>query len=158
MIKMMKKQVKLQDIIDGMEMQFDETNTYLNLQTGEVIQVSNDDLRTAEEDEPIDHLSDWEQENLKIAIDVLDHFENYKELPTKFEMNEYGMMEDFCFTLNNQRSKDIMLSSIQGKGAFRRFKDNINQLGIEEEWYAYQQERYKQIAIEWCKDNDIELI
>jgi len=29
-------------------------------------------------------------------------------------------------------------------------------LGIEKTWYAYEAQAYKKIAIEWCKDNDIE--
>ncbi|MEC1697903.1 hypothetical protein [Schinkia azotoformans] len=36
----MKKAVKLEDILEGMEMQFDETNTYLNVREGIVVQVS----------------------------------------------------------------------------------------------------------------------
>jgi hypothetical protein len=47
------------------------------------------------------------------------------------------------------------LTSLQGKGAFRRFKDNVILLGIEKDWYSFRDERYKQFAIEWCQENDI---
>jgi hypothetical protein len=158
MIKMMRKPVKLQDIINGMEMQFDGTYTYLNRKTCEVINVSQDDLRIAEEDEDerINDLPDWQQDSIKVAIDVIENFEYYKELPTKFEINEYDMMENFSYTFEDQRSMDILLDAIRGKGAFRRFKDNVSQLGIEEKWYTFRDQSYKQIAIDWCKDNDLE--
>jgi hypothetical protein len=151
----MSVQVKLQDIIEGMEIQVEGTRTFLNINTGEVISVSEDDLRAAEDEKPLDHLPDWQQEDLKIAYDVVENFEDYEELPTKFEINEYEMMEDFCLTIRNESNQEVLLNSIKGKGAFRRLKDNVIRLGMEEQWYSYREERYKQIAIEWCQDNNL---
>ncbi len=148
-------QVKLQAIIEEMEIQFEESRTFLNIKTGEIIVVTSDDLRAAEDEESFDHLPDWEQEDRKVANDVVENFENYKELPTKYELNEYEMMEDFCLTVSDQRKQDILLSLIKGKGAFRRFKDKIIDFEIEDKWYSYRDERFKQIAIEWCLDNNI---
>jgi hypothetical protein len=51
-------QVKLKDIIEEMELQFDESRTFLNIKTGEIISVTTDDLRAAEDEEPYDHLPD----------------------------------------------------------------------------------------------------
>ncbi|MEH7346959.1 UPF0158 family protein [Bacillus sp. JJ1532] len=148
-------QVKLQAIIEEMEIQFDESRTFLSIKTGEIIVVTSDDLRAAEDEEPFDHLPDWEQEDRKVANDVVENFENYKELPTKYELNEYEMLEDFCLTVSDQRKQDILLNVIKGKGAFRRFKDKIIDFEIEDKWYSYREERFKQIAIEWCLDNNI---
>ncbi|MEH7126526.1 UPF0158 family protein [Bacillus sp. JJ1773] len=148
-------QVKLQAIIEEMEIQFEESRTFLSIKTGEIIVVTSDDLRAAEDEEPFDHLPDWEQEDRKVANDVVENFENYKELPTKYELNEYEMLEDFCLTVSDQRKQDILLNVIKGKGAFRRFKDKIIDFEIEDKWYSYREERIKQIAIEWCLDNNI---
>ncbi|MEH7524063.1 UPF0158 family protein [Bacillus sp. JJ1503] len=148
-------QVKLQAIIEEMEIQFDESRTFLSIKTGEIIVVTSDDLRAAEDEEPFDHLPDWEREDRKVANDVVENFENYKELPTKYELNEYEMLEDFCLTVSDQRKQDILLNVIKGKGAFRRFKDKIIDFEIEDKWYSYREERFKQIAIEWCLDNNI---
>jgi hypothetical protein len=76
----------------------------------------------------------------------------------QFFCPEYEMMEDFCLTIRNEKNQEIILSSIKGKGAFRRFKDNVIRLGVEEQWYSYRKERYKQVAIEWCQDNNIDYI
>ncbi|KAB2331590.1 hypothetical protein F7731_18635 [Cytobacillus depressus] len=148
-------QVKLQAIIGEMEIQFEESRTFLSIKTGEIIVVTSDDFRAAEDEEPFDHLPDWEQEDRKVANDVVENFENYKELPTKYELNEYEMLEDFCLTVSDQRKQDILLNVIKGKGAFRRFKDKIIDFEIEDKWYSYRDERFKQIAIEWCLDNNI---
>jgi hypothetical protein len=73
-------------------------------------------------------------------------------------VNEYEIMEDFCLTVTNQRKQDTLLRIITGKGAFRRFKDKIIDFEIEDQWYSYRDERFKQIAIEWCQDNNIDFV
>jgi hypothetical protein len=151
-------QVKLKDVIEEMDIQFEESRSLLNIKTGELVLVTSEDLRAAEDDKPVDHLPEWEQDNRKIAIDVVENFENYIELPTKYEVNEYEIMEDFCVKVGDKRKQDSLLRAIKGKGAFRRFKDKIIDFKIEDQWYSYSDERFKQIAIKWCKDNNINYI
>jgi len=154
----LKKAVKLEDILEGVEMQFDETNTYLNVKEGVVVQVSDQDLRRAEEDESFDDLYDWQIEDIKTAIDILENFEDYIRLPTKFDINEYDMMEDFCYSLSNDKDRNRLLKAISGRGAFRRFKDEVFDMGIRDEWFEFRDKCYKKIAIEWCQDHGIEYI
>ncbi|TVP86176.1 MAG: hypothetical protein EA344_03865 [Alkalicoccus sp.] len=142
---------KLQDIIEGMDFQFDEWRTFLNLETGEVIGMHEDLLWQAEENEP--ESEDWE-EDLGIAWDVIMNPDKYTELPDRFEINEYNMMEDFCF-LQEGNNQEKLLSSIRGRGAFRRFKDLVIGLGIEQEWYDYRDSCYRQIAIRFCERNNM---
>ncbi|WP_227940360.1 UPF0158 family protein [Alkalihalobacillus deserti] len=151
-------QVKIKDIIEEMEIQFEESRSLLNIKTGEIVLVTSEDLRAVEDEKSFDHLPEWEQENKMIAIDVVENFENYIELPTKYEVNEYEIMDDFCLTVSDQRKQDSLLRAIRGKGAFRRFKDKIIDFEIEDQWYSYRDERFKQIAIEWCQDNNINYI
>ncbi|MEK4485765.1 UPF0158 family protein [Psychrobacillus sp. FSL H8-0484] len=154
----MNNPVKLQSIIEELEMQFEESRTFLNIETGEIIIVTSEELIAAEEEEPLDHLPDWQQEDRKVAIDVIENFENYKELPTKYEINEYEIMEEYCLTISDQVKRDTLLKAIKGKGAYRRFKDKIINFDIEEQWYSFRDERYKEIAIEWCQDNNVDYI
>ncbi|MGG3564014.1 UPF0158 family protein [Neobacillus rhizosphaerae] len=154
----MKIQVKLNAILEEMELAFEESCSLLNTKTGEIVLLTLDDLRAAENEEPFDDLPDWQQENRMIAMDVVENFEDYIELPTKYDVNEYDIMENFCFTVRDQRKQDRLLRTIKGKGAFRRFKDNIIDLGIEDQWYSYRTECFKEIAIEWCRENNIECI
>lgn len=64
-------------------------------------------------------------------------------------------MERFCLSIADDEIRDIMYSSIKGRGAFRKFKDNIHKFNIAEDWYRYRDEAIKQIAIDWCKENDV---
>ncbi|TQR15631.1 UPF0158 family protein [Psychrobacillus soli] len=91
-------------------------------------------------------------------MDVVENFENYIELPTKHEVNEYEIMEDFCLAVKDQQKKDSLLLEISRKGAFRRFKDKIVEFEIADQWYLYRHERFKQIAIKWCQNNNVNYI
>ena len=154
----MKTTVKLSEIIEGMEMQSDEMSGYVNIKTGEVTWASSDDLLFAEdEDEDID-LSDypeWQQETIKQAQKIL-FSEDYLSLPSKFDIHDYSIMEDFCLSLEDERLRDKMFNAIKRKGAFGNFKYYILEHNIEKDWYRFRESAYKEIAVGWCEDNDIQ--
>ncbi|MCM3728378.1 UPF0158 family protein [Neobacillus cucumis] len=151
-------QVKLKDIIEEMEVQFEDSCSFLNSKTGEILLVTSENLRAAEDEQSLDHLPEWERENRMVAIDVVENFENYIELPTKYDVNEYEIMENFCLTVSDQRKQESLSRAINGKGAFRRFKEKIIEFGIETKWYTYRDECFKQIAIKWCLENEVDFI
>jgi len=76
-------------------------------------------------------------------------------LPTKYDIDEYSIMENFCMSLDRQEIGDILYDLISGSGAFRRFKDAVYKYGVEDEWYKYRDNAIKEIAIEWCRENNI---
>ncbi|MEH7255812.1 UPF0158 family protein, partial [Neobacillus niacini] len=41
---------------------------------------------------------------------------------------------------------------------FRRFKDKIIDFEMEDQWYSYRDECFRQIAIDWGKQNKINFI
>jgi hypothetical protein len=61
-------------------------------------------------------------------------------------------------SIDDEKIRNIMYSSIKGSGAFRRFKDNIHEYDIADEWYEYKSEALKQKAIDWCKENSVEYV
>ena len=77
-------------------------------------------------------------------------------LPTQYEINEYQIMVDFIDKIDNDEIRNQLERLIQGKGAFRRFKDYCIEIGIIKKWYDYRNEIYKEIAIKWCKCNGLE--
>jgi len=150
----MDKPVKLEDIIDGIEMQTDESSSYLNIKTGEVVIISDEESSAAEEDKPIDSFPEWQHELINKAKEILQS-NDYISLPSKFQVHEYRIMEKFCLSITDDQIRDILYYSIKGSGAFQRFKNNIYKYNLEEEWYKFRDEAIKRIAIEWCEDNGI---
>jgi hypothetical protein len=51
--------VKLNDLIGEIEIQIDETFTFINTQTGEIITLSREEMRAAEDEEPLENYPDW---------------------------------------------------------------------------------------------------
>ena len=150
--------IKLDDLIGEMELQFDEVSTYYNKATGEFVSIE-DSFFSAVENEDYGLLgdADWVKKALKEAEDVLyNNPDNYIPIPSKYEINEYNMMKRFSIYMVDDEISDILLNAISGRGAFRMFKNEIYRLGIEEEWYKYRYEKYKELAIEWCEEHGLE--
>ena len=94
------------------------------------------------------------------CIDIGDEreemYDEYISFPTKYDIHEYSIMEEFIETINDERLYNQLLISIHGKGAFRRFKDTCINFGIIDDWYKFRDKKYKDIAIKWCEENNIE--
>ncbi|WP_053365680.1 hypothetical protein [Bacillus sp. FJAT-27245] len=110
----MNKPVKLRELIDEMDIQFDDEQVLLNKQTGEIVRLTADDIRLAEEEEADDDLLDWQIEDRDAAIEILEDEENYIPLPSQYDIHEYSIMERFCYSLNDDRKQDALLSAISG--------------------------------------------
>lgn len=80
---------------------------------------------------------------------------DYLQLPDRYDINEYGIMEDFCYSVEHDKIKRDLLYAIDGRGAFRRFKETIRFHGIEKDWYRFRDERLEEIAIDWLEGNEI---
>jgi hypothetical protein len=146
--------VKLDDIIEGMEFQTEVTTSYLNKKTGKVVTITDEEFSAAEDDEPIEDFPEWEHENIEAAKEILET-DDYIPLPSKFDIHEYAIIERFCLSIDDDEVSETLYRSIKGKGAFRRFRANIQRFNIEDDWYKYRDKAIKQIAIDWCEANDI---
>lgn len=147
--------VHLNDIIEALEMPFDETPVYLDLDAGQVEAVSAYLLRAAEEpgaEEP--DLPDWQKDEWEIAKRIVST-DRFIALPTKFDIHEWGIMEEFSNSVESEGTRNDLLNAIHGAGAFRHFKATVRRLGIESAWFAFRADALRQIAIDWCEENQI---
>lgn len=90
--------------------------------------------------------------------DEYDEDDDYIDLPDSYHINEYRMMENFVYSLPRGKNQTILYNAIQGRGAFRRFKDKLYEIGMAKTWFDYRDQQYKEIALEWCEENGIEVI
>ncbi|RZN37558.1 MAG: hypothetical protein EFT35_06015 [Methanophagales archaeon ANME-1-THS] len=151
----MNKPVKLEEIINALEIQNDTSMAFFNKITGEVLVIDEEDYRAAEEDKDLRGYPEWQRDVIKTAKDLIDNEDNYIRIPSKYDINEYEIIQNFCLSISDQRISDELYYSIKGGGAFRRFKDMIKRFGIENDWYQYRDEAIKQIAVDWCNENGI---
>ena len=144
--------VRLDDIVDGMEMQADEVRSYLHRPTGRVTSISDEALAAAESGE-----AEWvSAEELADARAILADDAEYLALPDRFEINEYRMMERFALGLTDPSAREAALAALRGRGAFRHFTDTVHRLGLAPSWYEYRDERYRELARSWCEEEGVE--
>src|ERR1700674_3203950 len=140
--------VRLNDIVDALEMQFDESSSFLDRDNGRVETVSQVLLREAEEsgDDEEPDLPTWQKQEWEIAKRIVstDHFQ---KLPTKFEVHEWAIMQDFSRSVESDGIREDLLHSIHGVGAFRNFKDTLRRHRIESAWFAFRAETLRRIAL-----------
>ncbi len=130
--------IKLSEVIDALDFTNDEIEYYYNPDDSKIFMSNIGEIETLNEDE----------------LDEL--FEKSIMLPTRYDINEYSMMEDFIETINDVKLYNQLCIAINGPGAFRRFKDTCINFEIIEDWYKFREKKYKEIAINWCKENNID--
>ena len=70
---------------------------------------------------------------------------------------EYGWMTEFTASVTNTRLRDRLEVALDGRGAFRRFKDVLAEYPTERErWFRFYDERVRKEMREWLEDHDIE--
>jgi len=138
-----------------MDFQSDEQSSFLNLTTGEVVSITDEELRAAENDAPLEDFPEGQHDAIRIARDIIET-EHYLPLPDRFEMHEYQIMERFCLSREDDDLCDDLCNAIRGRGAFRRFKDSIQAYGIAEEWYRYRDAALREIAMAWCEAHGLQ--
>ncbi|SDM78471.1 Uncharacterised protein family (UPF0158) [Paenibacillus sp. yr247] len=152
------KPVKLDDLVSEIELNIDDTFTFINTKTGEVITLMREEIGAAEDEKPIGKFPEWQRENIEKAISIVEDEDGiYVDFTLRNDINEYEMIEDFIGTLVDEDIREELYEAIQGRGAFRRFKDGIIEHGVDKQWYKYKEIKIKELVIEWCKEQDIEI-
>jgi hypothetical protein len=147
----------LDDLINALEMQSDSLFVFLDLETGEVEEISEESLSLSEaEPEEIELLPDWQKEEAERAVRI-QSTDRYLELPSRFEVNEWNIMNEFCHEQKRQEIREALLGAIHGGHAFRRFKDQIAKHNLWDEWNLYPRQAFAEILREWCEENGINL-
>ena len=99
------------------------------------------------------------EDNPQLFEDIKEGFvEDYIPLPGQYDINEYRIMEEFIYELPAGKNQDVLAGEIQGRGAFRRFKDKLYDLNLEKHWYQYRDEVYEKIATQWCERYKIDIV
>ena len=149
--------VLLKDIVDALEMQSDDSLSFVDLDTGQVETVSRELLGQAEEGDEDDEEPDlpkWQIPEWELAKRIVDS-DRFVRLPDKFHVHEWSIMQDFANSVSSGKISEDLLNAIHGSGAFRNFKDTLRRHRIEKAWFAFRSEALAEIARDWCKENQV---
>src|SRR5258706_10291671 len=116
---------------DAFENNAPEVHSYLHLQTGEVLRI-------------VDGVAD-PQMHARIAADPA-----YLRIEPVSSREQYRWMERYIPMVEDPDLQDKLGRAIDGKGAFRRFKDVLMSYGPERErWFAFRSERLRIFMEAW---------
>ena len=155
-----------------------ETSHYLDLETGQVVMITQEtrcELEHIYEEEydpdaeqPLDlaevlrqrELPEWRQQALLEADQVEAQYgSRYIGMPDASSHEGYRDMEVFIATVGDERLQDRLWRAISGRGAFRYFKDVLTDYPRERErWFAFKDARLEQRVLDWLESEGIEPI
>jgi hypothetical protein len=125
---------------DAFENNAPEVHSYLHLTTGEVLRV-------------VDGVAD-PQMHVRIASDG-----NYLRIDPVSSREQYRWMERFIPLAEDNTLREKLTQAIDGKGAFRRFKDVLMSFGEErEKWFTFRSERLRTFMEAWLGAHAIKAI
>jgi hypothetical protein len=136
--------INLDELCEAMENSSYENEYYLDLATGEILFLS-------------EYVDDEEKDKLRERLD--DDHDRYEPIPKAESRVGYEDMRDFIATVENVHLAELLEVAINGKGAFRRFKDVLLSYPEERErWFQFKDDRIQERALEWLDDNDVTLL
>jgi hypothetical protein len=134
----------------------DAFDYFLDRETGEIIILSEDIINKAREileesyDDDIGDFEDvevervpvipeWMEDEIELSLDIfLYEKQRYLRIPERNHTFGYNTMKEFSMTLDDEELKRTLLGLLDGKNAFRRFKDALGPYAKERKlWYGF---------------------
>lgn len=150
----MAKRIALDALIDELDMQSDDVTAYLDCETGTVVTIGAEIVSLSEHDETYEW-RDWERELIDVLHEVDNGSKRYLQLPSTRDVHEWDIMRRFYETVGDDQVKELLLRTIHGRGAFRRFKDELDRSGLLDRWFDFKRNALSEQAMEWCIKNGI---
>ena len=100
-------------------------------------------------------LPEWQRNEYALGKDVMESDE-YLELPSQYDIHEYTIMLGFAEEQSDSAVRGKLVASLRGKNVYRRFKDTAIKSDVIEQWYAHRERAFAAIALDWCRENEIE--
>lgn len=133
--------ISLSDLVDAYDMapsQYDVEQA-LNIKTGEIVFVSDEDYT-----------------GFEIPPDEIEDNTDYIFIPRPSSHNDYQEMQDYVATIQDDDLRQLLELAIDGKGAFRRFKNVLlDYPEAREDWFAFKKEEQTKIIQEWLDENHL---
>ena len=135
--------IDLDELCSAMEDSSYEHEYYLDLTTGEILFLS-------------EYMDDEETRKLRERIE--EEPDRYEQIPRAESHEGYKDMEDFIATIKDKHLAELLEVAINGRGAFRRFKDVLLRYPEERErWFQFKDERIEERARGWLDDISVTL-
>lgn len=144
--------LRVSKLASEMQILSDQVEGYVNRITGDIVLITEDDKYALKKD--LSDLPLWQQEAVRQVKGALES-PDYVAMPSSYDIDDWAIMESFSENVAHAATRERLLDSIHGRGAFRRFRSTVTHLNLLDQWYAFRDATYREFAIEWLKENDI---
>lgn len=96
-----------------------------------------------------------EYEKITDKIDA-DEEERYYYLPSSYVFHNSEVIEEYINEVKNEDIQDELEDVFYGKERYRRFREILRKYRMEDDYKKFREEYLKNMAVEWCKENNIE--
>lgn len=153
-------------------------NNYLDRESGKVLVTTDDDegvidgffeeVDAKEDDNDLDakfekwlekyDCPDWQVDGIRNALTIRrDSADRLILVPKQESHDGYQDMVDFAETVTDDHLRELLFVALNGKGAFRRFKDVLlNHPEQRQRFFEFSNQRLRDRVLEWLADEDIE--
>ena len=145
--------VSLREVVDELEALTDESTLYLDRESGELYALGDEEARLVEDD-AVEELPDWLHDEVPRIREVLT-VERWLSLPTRFDIHEWAIMDEFARAAEDPAFSDELLTAVHGRGAFRAFKNAVHRRGVQQDWYRFRDSAIADIAAAWLDEHGI---
>jgi hypothetical protein len=160
---MRKLQIDWTGLSGAFESSFDMVRSYLDLETGQVVSISSEVARYADHAhygsrDGDSSIPEWMREAISVATQVEDGYgTRYLPIPPSNDAESYNDLEGFIARVGDLQLRKQLAHVIHGPGAFRRFKETLENYPAERErWFAYRDDCERERMLEWLKREEIE--
>lgn len=134
-----------------------DQNYYLDTETGETIVIPREVVDALDEEESLKRLPEGELKLVDLARDILSGNPRYVEIPIKRSKEALSDLLDFAEKIPDQRIKDRISLLFHGKGAWRKFRELLQESpALEREWSKFKEEKEKKNVLAWLHGLGIE--
>ena len=135
-------EIKAVDLCDLLEDQSGFRTGYIDLQTGEILELFEDcDVPEVQED----------RRRIESGMG------RYLQIRPISSRDGFLIMETFVDALTDGRNRDYLLRVLSGKKPFANFQNALTQMGdLRDKWFAFHKEELRTLAVEWLKSQDVD--
>ena len=135
--------VDLDSLITARDDNSAEMQSFLDLETGEVVVWIDPNCVGDIDDAP--------------TLEELENNQRYRPIPHLDSRTGYTIMEEFTSELPTSRMKGRLIDALSGRRPFRAFKDALlHDLGVRDLWFTFEHREKSYWAERWLREEGIE--
>ncbi|MCH4187796.1 MAG: UPF0158 family protein [Megasphaera sp.] len=128
--------IDLDEVLRALEMNNPYLNFYLNKKTGKISVVSSlsEDADTKSMEQDTD---------------------TFIRLPATKDLDMLHMMQEFLPLMKDPAQRTTIAASLDAGHSLKQLEDELADMDMRQHWYTFQNMKYRDFAMEWCKTNGL---